>query len=172
MQYDFNAVRLASGRQFPGGSHPLMECLNNMWPLPYEIPKKVALDTGDEFFSVAYSEEFTRLGISPNYKPKGPRFFLVEEMIGPARTAPLGIREKNPQWAMGRVLVDVIKVVKNTLGASGFSPNRAVFGHGISGAASAILVKGDRRKNGDVLRDLSTRGRFIQAPELRGVVTF
>ena len=44
-------------------------------------------------------------------------------------------------------------------------------GYGISDMATGISGGGDRRRNVDVLQDLSARGRVMQAPELRGVVT-
>ena len=72
---------------------------------------------------------------------------------------------------MDRVLIDVLKVLNNTLGAGGLSPNQAVFGHGISDAARTLLGEGDHHQNDDVLQDLSTQGPFIQALRLREVAT-
>ena len=68
------------------------------------------------------------------------------------------------------VLIDALKVV-NTLGAGGFPPNQAVFGHGISDVASALLGEGDHHQNNDVLQDLSTHGPLVQAVRLREVAT-
>ena len=76
----------------------------------------------------------------------------------PVRYALLKIREESPQWDMDRVLIDVPKVIDNTLGAGGFSPNQAVFEPGISDLGSSLLGEGRHRQNVDVLQDLSTHG--------------
>ena len=61
---------------------------------------------------------------------------------------------------MERVLIDVINVINNSLGASGFSPEQAVLGRGIPDVASEVLGEGDHQQDDDVLQDPSTRGPF------------
>ena len=80
-------------------------------------------ERGGEFFPDVFSEKFTRLGIRPHSKPQRSPAFPVEEMHGPVWSALLKIREENAPRDMDRVLIDVLEVINNSLGAGGFSLN-------------------------------------------------
>ena len=58
---------------------------------------------GGEFSSDVNDEDLTLLGTTPQYKPKGSRGFLVEEMHAPIRSVALKIRGENPPWDMNRI---------------------------------------------------------------------
>ena len=65
-----------------------------MWLSPCGIPNEVTLDTGGEFSSDVSAEEFTLLGVKPNYEPKWPHACLVEEVHGLSRVETQEIREE------------------------------------------------------------------------------
>ena len=127
---------------------------------------------GGGFLSDVFAEELSLLGVNPYYEPTTSHTSPVEEMNGPGRPAALKICEGKFHWDTSRALLEVIKVINNTLGASGFSPDQAVSRHCISDVASVLQGEGGHRRNGDVLRDLLTRGARIPALRLREVATF
>ena len=162
----YNAMKIVPSKR----SAEVLAAFRECWLMPYGIPTHVTLDSGGEFTSNAYGDEFSSMGILPHYKPKGSHAFIIENMHVPIRKTILKIFE-DPlnDWGMDRILVDVLRVVNNTIGKGGFSPCQAVFGHAISDPASVLIGGEDAHPSDTFLQDTNEYGPFVQAMRLREV---
>ena len=102
------------------------------------------------------------MGITPNYKPKGSRAFVVEERNQVSKETLLETRVSHPE------LVHVMRVVNNLLGKSRLSPRQTLFGARQVDFIAGMRADQDERNN-EIFRNLNIGSPFLHALKVREV---